>query len=364
LFHTGPNIQALGVGQLIAGLFAWAFLPNYSCASIATCTYDNNKGWRYVWFASGALVFVMSILRITVIRLKETPKYLVGEGKDEQVVETLQYLASKYNRPCSLTIERMQACGVTGSGQRRGSITHAKTRFSFAEVIVHLRGLFVTKRIGLSTSLIWFSWTLIGLAYPLYNVFLPTYLQTRGASFGVTSPYIYWRNYAIVNVCGILGPIPAGFMCATRLGRKYTMVIGALITMVFFFAYTQVRSESQNLGFNCAISFCLNIYYGTLYAYTPEVLPSAHRGTGNGIAIGCNRVMGIMSAIVAKYANVRDTSLIPLLRGNSDGPPYTNGENDRPTLLFPSISVRRSTSSWLACRRRSRSSHMVSAARK
>ena len=42
-----------------------------------------------------------------------------------------------------------------------------------------------------------------------------------------------------------------------------------------------------------------NIYYATLYAYTPEVLPSAHRGTGNGIAIALNRVMGIMSAIVA-----------------------------------------------------------------
>jgi hypothetical protein len=73
--------------------------------------------------------------------------------------------------------------------------------------------------------------------------------------------------------------------------------------MAFFFAYTQVRTESQNLGFNCAISFCLNVYYATLYAYTPEVLPSAHRGTGNGIAIGLNRVMGIMSAIVATYAN-------------------------------------------------------------
>lgn len=44
-----------------------------------------------------------------------------------------------------------------------------------------------------------------------------------------------------------------------------------------------------------------NIYYGTLYAYTPEVLPSAHRGTGNGIAIGFNRIMGIMSAVVALY---------------------------------------------------------------
>ena len=42
-----------------------------------------------------------------------------------------------------------------------------------------------------------------------------------------------------------------------------------------------------------------NIYYGTLYAYTPEVLPSAHRGTGNGISIGINRIMGILSAVIA-----------------------------------------------------------------
>jgi len=46
-----------------------------------------------------------------------------------------------------------------------------------------------------------------------------------------------------------------------------------------------------------------NIYYGCLYAYTPEVLPSAHRGTGNGISIGLNRIMGIVSAVVATFAN-------------------------------------------------------------
>jgi hypothetical protein len=63
--------------------------------------------------------------------------------------------------------------------------------------------------------------------------------------------------------------------------------------------YTQVRTEAQNLGFSCAINFCLNIYYGTLYAFTPEVLPSAHRATGNGVAVACNRIMGILSAVVA-----------------------------------------------------------------
>ena len=76
-----------GLGQLIAGLFAWAFLPNYSCTdpsidpTAAPCTKHNNQGWRYVWYASGALVFVMSILRITVIRLKETPNSSLAKGK-------------------------------------------------------------------------------------------------------------------------------------------------------------------------------------------------------------------------------------------------------------------------------------------
>lgn len=89
-------------------------------------------------------------------------------------------------------------------------------------------------------------------------------------------------------------------MCNTKLlGRKYTMVIGALITMIFFFAYVAVKTAELDTAFTCLIACFLNIYYGTLYAYTPEVLPSAHRATGNGIAVAFNRIMGIVSAVVA-----------------------------------------------------------------
>lgn len=252
-----------GLGQLIAGLFAWAFLPNFSCADMATCTYDNNKGWRYVWYANGSLVFIMSMLRLTVIKLRETPKFLVGEGKDAECVETLQFIANKYNRPCSLTLEQMEACGVTDVGGhqgRRGSVSaHAKRRFSFTEVWMHLKGLFASRKMGLSTSLIWFSWLLIGLAYPLYNVFLPTYLSSKGAEAGSDKPSITWRNYAISNACSIPGPILAGYMCKSRFfwGRRGTMIIGALLTMAFFFAYTQVRTTTQNVAFTCIIGFVL-----------------------------------------------------------------------------------------------------------
>lgn len=287
---------------MIAGLFAWAYLPNYSCAEAATCTYENNKGWRYVWYTSGAFVFLLSVLRVTIIRLRETPKFLVTEGHDEEAVKVLQEIAKKYNRPCSLTVEMLERLGTVA----RPNQADKKKRFSFGELKFHLAGLFSSRKVALSTVLIWFSWLLIGLAYPLYNVFLPTYLESRGAKFGVESQYETWRNYTLANFSSIWGPFLAGFMCKSQWfwGRRGTMIIGALVTMVFFFAYTQVRNEAQNIGFTCAVDFCLNIYYSTLYAYTPEVFPSAHRGTGNGIAISFNRIMGIISAVVGAAANV------------------------------------------------------------
>ncbi|KZP05567.1 hypothetical protein FIBSPDRAFT_877404 [Athelia psychrophila] len=82
------------------------------------------------------------------------------------------------------------------------------------------------------------------------------------------------------------------------------MVIGALVTMVFLFAYTHVRSAAQNLGFSWAISFCLNIYTGTLCS--PPC--TGQWATGIGIAIAFDRLMGIVSAVIMTEPNT-DTSV-------------------------------------------------------
>jgi hypothetical protein len=86
-------------------------------------------------YTASAMVFVLSVLRVTVIRLIETPKYLLGEGKDEVMVENFRKHAIKYNRPCSITVEELAACGVVGS-------THEKSKASFSELGIHLQGLF------------------------------------------------------------------------------------------------------------------------------------------------------------------------------------------------------------------------------
>jgi MFS family permease len=104
--------------------------------------------------------------------------------------------------------------------------------------------------------------------------------------------------------------------------------------VAFFFAYTQVRTETQNVAFSCLIGFCLNIYYGTLYAYTPEVLPSAHRATGNGVAVACNRVMGILSAIIATVANTATSVPIYLCAALYSESPNNDPQSELVSFVF------------------------------
>ena len=171
-----------GVGQTVGGLIAWPFLSTlpplvprltnaaaplkWNCQAAEGCTYHDNQGWRFTMYTSGAVVFVMSCLRLTVIRLHETPKFQLAANNDEAVVDTLRALALRYNRPFSLTVEELESCG-------RVTSAHSKTKISVAEVLVHLRGIFATRKMALSVVLLWAIWAMSGLAAPLYLIFLP-----------------------------------------------------------------------------------------------------------------------------------------------------------------------------------------------
>jgi MFS family permease len=50
------------VGQLVASLIAWGFIPRWSCtAEQEVCTKEMNMGWRYTMLTLGALTFTMVI---------------------------------------------------------------------------------------------------------------------------------------------------------------------------------------------------------------------------------------------------------------------------------------------------------------
>lgn len=75
------------VGYTITGLMAWGFMSNYSCAPDATvsqCTNSDNMGWRYLHFTAGGLVLIMSVLRLLVIKMVQTPRWLISQNRDDE----------------------------------------------------------------------------------------------------------------------------------------------------------------------------------------------------------------------------------------------------------------------------------------
>ncbi|KAL2046753.1 hypothetical protein ABVK25_011583 [Lepraria finkii] len=292
------------VGYTITGLLAWGFMSNYSCdpdANIAQCTRQDNMGWRYLHFTCGGLVLVLGILRVSVVRIVQTPRWLLSQNRDDEVINILHEIASKYRRSFSLTLEQLQSHGRI--------INTEKSVWSGLRLRKHFSGLFDTRLLAWSTTVIIANWLVIGMVSPLYTVFLPYYLKSRGADVGDDSNYTQWRNYAVNQVAGLVGPCIAAVLVETRfVGRRGALAIGAAITMALQFGYTQIKTPAQNLGVSASITAAQNIYYGTIYAYTPEILPSAHRATGYAICVVLNRVGGIVGVLVGSYANVETTA--------------------------------------------------------
>jgi len=251
------------------------------------------------------------ILRFFVFNLYESPKYLMGRGQDEAAVEIIHKVAAYNGKTSTLTVEQLKGPerpeeDVEGKEGKMDVSAAAAIRRKLAMFDAgHVKPLFATRKLAYSTSLLITLWALIGLAFPLYNGFVTYYLQSRGADFGDSSVYITYRNQVIISVIGVPGALLAGYCVELPfLGRRGTLSIFTLLTGVFIMASTTARTSDALLGWNCGYSFTSNIMYGVLYAISPELFPTRDRGTGNAIVASANRVFGIMSPIIALYANL------------------------------------------------------------
>ncbi|KAL1893707.1 hypothetical protein Sste5346_006205 [Sporothrix stenoceras] len=317
------------LAQVVANLVAWPLLGNFTCqedvAAAGNCTRGANMGWRYFVIAMGGLTLVMFGIRFLCFTIYESPKYLMGRGLDEEAVRVVHEVARRNGKTSELTLADLQACEPEGyinpaaaSNNTRAvrSNATAAIRRKLAEVDAdRIKALFVSRRLALSTGLIMTVWALIGLAYPLYNAFLPYIQATRGADFGDGSTYLTYRNSLIVAVLGVPGALLGGYLVELpRFGRKGTLALSTAVTGVFLYGSTTAVTSNALLGWNCAFSFSSSIMYAVLYSFTPELFPTPQRGTGNALAATCNRVFGIMAPIIAMFANLQTSA-----------PVYTSG---------------------------------------
>ena len=169
-------------GQLVGSLVAWPLIANFSCADASNCPKSSNMGWRYFLYTMGGVMMVMFVLRFFVFHLHESPKYLMGRGRDAEAVAVVQAIAKYNGTTTTLTLELLQEVERDVKGQQEGKAEDAPVLDTSAKAAIlrklnifsleHVSPLFATKKLAYSTSLLIVLWAFIGLAFPLYNGFV------------------------------------------------------------------------------------------------------------------------------------------------------------------------------------------------
>ncbi|XHF99942.1 hypothetical protein AWENTII_003423 [Aspergillus wentii] len=252
-----------GVGNAVGGLLAWPLIDSFSCpaeATSSTCKSSANMGWRYQYILVGGLCLVLALIRVFCMSMEESTKWLVTQGRFEDAIEELGKVARMNKSEVTVSIQDFRPIQELPLNETRSQ--KARRQCS------HIRGLFTTRKLGISTTGVSVLWMEIGIAYPIYTLYLPIYLANNGADIGDGSTFQTYRDYSISSTVGIAGPVLSACLVDIKiLGRRRSMALTALCAASFAGAFTSVRTEAGNIAFSSMINFWQNAFYGILYAY-------------------------------------------------------------------------------------------------
>ena len=114
-------------------------------------------GWRYLVSTFGGLGLLLAFLRIIVLPLHESPRYLLGRGNDEAAVAVVREIARYNGTETRLTVDDLEEAARNAEQKEnahRWRVLHQNSVWTGS----HVRELFATKKMALSTSLLIWIW--------------------------------------------------------------------------------------------------------------------------------------------------------------------------------------------------------------
>lgn len=130
----------------------------------------------------------------------------------------------------------------------------------------------------------------------------------QGSDYGLATwltQLLMAKGFTIVKATGfvtigILGGVPAWFFTAwatEKLGRKWSILLCAILTAVFAYLYGASTSIAMLIIFGACYQFGKCGLAMSNAAYTPELFETRLRATGCGFALGCGRLGSIIAPI-------------------------------------------------------------------
>ncbi|WNS45113.1 MFS transporter [Paenibacillus sp. MMS20-IR301] len=140
-----------------------------------------------------------------------------------------------------------------------------------------------------STIMLWILWFTVVFSYYGMFLWLPTVMVLKGFSLVRSFEYVL-----IMTLAQLPGYFTAAYFIE-KFGRKFVLVIYLLLTAVSAAWFGNSTTEGMLMAAGICLSFFNLGAWGGMYAYTPELYPTAVRSTGAGLATSFGRIGGIIA---------------------------------------------------------------------
>ena len=114
-------------------------------------------GWRYLVSTLGGLGLLLAFLRTFALPLHESPRYLLGHGRDEAAVAVVREIARYNGTETSLTVDDLEEAGRSAEQKEYAHRWRVLSQSSVWKGS-HVRELFATRKMAWSTSLLIWIW--------------------------------------------------------------------------------------------------------------------------------------------------------------------------------------------------------------
>ncbi|SCZ95990.1 BZ3500_MvSof-1268-A1-R1_Chr8-1g09930 [Microbotryum saponariae] len=274
------------IGVVLNCAIAFSLVPRYRCNTDL--------------LACGLVQFRVFVLRFFVFDFLESPKYLLARERDAEAIEVVHKLAT-FNRTVAPQLSIAEFEAIDHEFPQQGLDTSKKCviKQAFGR-FKPLRGLFRTKRLGLTTVLLWIVYMDCGSGPFIGSLWYVLRLRS------VDSIYVY--------LSGILGTIlAAACVELPGVGRKWSLVFGAIVQGVSMAMYTQMDTIKVSVhstsirGVSSPIR--LQPFSGHRCFPSDKVQLHPYLQSAAGLCSTFGRLAGIVAPIAAR----------PYIDGNSNG---------------------------------------------
>ncbi|OCF33983.1 membrane transporter [Kwoniella heveanensis BCC8398] len=195
--------------------------------------------------------------------------------------------------------DHFQTMKRRGSG---GSDTTWKSKpVEWWESWIRQMGKLFAPRWRRTVILMWIIWGSMSLAYTMFNVWLPSVLESKATGEGDEAIKEALSDYVLYSLAGCPGSLIGAWMIQTSLGRRKSLAICTIATSISTFAFVYVEAKWAVVVSSMVISGAATAMYAVLYGMTPETFGTSIRGTACGTSAALSRFTGVIAPVLAGF---------------------------------------------------------------